>query len=597
MKHAERRVVDASVLDRVARHARGAVEEGADVRLVSAVTALYGVALDPADRVIAHPAALAACRAVRDRLGVAEHPLVASESAAATLLAAATRRHVDLHFGARPAARFVGILGAAELDEAFFTLLRRHVDDGAGRVLLVLEARDGVRLRLEQAGCTVRELRFGPRLQAAFDECPALETWLRLLPPDRLRDLGRSLAADHGELRLALLDGAPVPVWSFVGALSDGELARLLGDLGGDDVASLVSALDQLASSDVAALLVHAGISGRARLAEEDPAPAEGWPAPTDPARAWGVRPLGPDPWPATVPTATGAGANHPTSTRAAFLRSLRALERDPALSGHLVLADEAVGPTVAALEQLGLAREISGQPLLAVGVVDRPSSVAEAALAAASGSRFVLAGPESAIDVADLTLLEPAYAVCVDWLLCAALADIGGPGPGAVHVRVGRRPLDQAPFAAARARVGDAVLRRQVLSGAYRLVDGGSGPGPAVQIAACGATLPEAVAAADELADEGVRVHLVDVVSPDLVYAAWQRALRDGIRTATTPSLPGVLRQAFDPGVPVVTVHDAAPYALGWLGSALGVTAVAVPATDLDAGSILNAALAALSL
>ena len=599
MKHAERRVVDAPVLDRVAQHARASVEPGAGTGLVAALTALYGAVLEPADRVMVHPDALSAARAVRDGLGVAGHPIVASGAPAATLLAAAARRHVDQHFGARPPARFVGVLGRADLDDDFFTLVRRHVEEGASPVLLVLEARDGVPTRLEQAGCRVNEVRFGPRLLTAFLDCPELEAWLRLLPPDRLRDLGRGLAADDGELRLSLLDGAPVPVWSYVGRLSDAKLAALLGDLGGDDQDALLEAYAEAAGAraPVSAVVVHPAPRGPVEPVDPVPLPADLWPSLAERATGLSRLPLGPDPWRAVVPTATGASANHPTSTRAAFLRSLRSLERESALSGHLVVADASVGPTVPALEQLGLAREVSGQPLLAVGVVDSLASVAEASLAAASGSRFVLAGEESAVGVASLTLLEPAYAVAVDWLLCAALAEIAEEGRGAVHLRVTRRPIDQRPFAAARERLGDAVLRRQVLSGAYRLLDGGTGSGPAVQLAATGPTLPEAVAAATELAEEGVRVHLVDVVSPDLVHTAWQRTLRYGIRTATTPALAGVLRQAFEPGLPVVTAHDVAPHSLGWLGSALGVPAVAVPATDLDSGSLVNAALAALSL
>jgi pyruvate dehydrogenase E1 component len=62
----------------------------------------------------------------------------------------------------------------------------------------------------------------------------------------------------------------------------------------------------------------------------------------------------------------------------------------------------------------------------------------------------------------------------------------------------------------------------------------------------------------------------------------------------------------------PVVTVHDAASHTMSWLGSALGVPAVSLGVDtfgqsgavsdlyrvhDLDAGSIVNAALAALSL
>ncbi|MFZ1374314.1 MAG: pyruvate dehydrogenase, partial [Nostocoides sp.] len=126
------------------------------------------------------------------------------------------------------------------------------------------------------------------------------------------------------------------------------------------------------------------------------------------------------------------------------------------------------------------------------------------------------------------------------------------------------------------------------------------------------GAVLPEVLAAAAELQEEGIAAHVIDLTSADRLYAAWQRTLRQGIRTATTPSIPGALRAAFDLSAPVVTVHDASSHALAWLGSALGVPCVPLgvdtfgqsgtvadlyAANDLTPGSIVNAALAALAL
>ena len=182
------------------------------------------------------------------------------------------------------------------------------------------------------------------------------------------------------------------------------------------------------------------------------------------------------------------------------------------------------------------------------------------------------------------MTFVEPAYAASLDWLLCDALGQIaGGSAPaataapaedGAYYFRLSTRPIDQAPFEAARARLGDAVLRRQVVAGAYRLVDAHQAyphlaDAPVVQLAASGAVLPEVLAAAAELADEGIAAHVVDVTSLDRLYRAWQRTLRQGVRTATVPSVPGALRSAFADRVPVVTVHDAASHAMAWLGSA----------------------------
>ncbi len=289
-------------------------------------------------------------------------------------------------------------------------------------------------------------------------------------------------------------------------------------------------------------------------------------------------------------------------------------------------------------LGQLGLSWDLSDQPLLPVGTLYDPfvlRGLDALVYATYNGARFVVAGTPSGVTLAPeggahqstitasvglelpgLTLIEPAYATSLDWLLCAALASVASAGVedgGAYYMRLSTRPLDQAPFEAARARLGDAILRRQVLAGAYRLVDAGAAPGvPRVQIAASGAVLPEALEAAAELAEEGVLAHVIDVTSVDRLYAAWQRTLRQGIRTATTPSEPGALRAAFDRSAPLVTVHDASSHTMAWFGSALGVPAVSLgvdsfgqsgtvadlyAAHDLTAGSVVNAALAALAL
>jgi pyruvate dehydrogenase E1 component len=308
-------------------------------------------------------------------------------------------------------------------------------------------------------------------------------------------------------------------------------------------------------------------------------------------------------------------------------------------------------------LGQLGLAWDLSDQLLLPVGTVYDPfvlRGLDAFIYSAYSGARFVVAGTPSGVTLApeggahqstitasvglelpNVTFLEPAYAVALDWLLCGALQSVaatagGPPGSGlagrepaetgSYYFRLTTRGIDQQPFQTARDRLGDAILRRQVLAGAYRLVDatrtadGGSEAegAPPVYLVGVGAVMPEVLAAAAELADEGIAATVVDVTSPDRLYRAWQRTLRQGVRTATAPSIPGALRSAFPERAPVVTVHDAASHTMSWLGSALGVPAVSLGvdafgqsgsvadlyrAHDLDSGSIVNAALAALSL
>jgi pyruvate dehydrogenase E1 component len=303
-------------------------------------------------------------------------------------------------------------------------------------------------------------------------------------------------------------------------------------------------------------------------------------------------------------------------------------------------------------LGQLGLTWDLSDQPLLPVGTVYDPfvlRGLDAFIYSVYSGARFVVAGTPSGVTLApeggahqstitasvgmelpNVTFIEPAYAVALDWLLCGALQSVaaagnqisrhGAPGTGpsetgSYYFRLTTRGIDQQPFQAARDRLGDAILRRQVLAGAYRLVDAAAeaaDSAPPVYLVGCGAVLPEVLQAAAELADEGIAATVVDVTSADRLYRAWQRTLRQGVRTATAPSIPGALRSAFPDRAPVVTVHDAASHTMSWLGSALGVPAVSLGvdsfgqsgavadlyrAHDLDAGSIVNAALAALSL
>jgi pyruvate dehydrogenase E1 component len=305
-------------------------------------------------------------------------------------------------------------------------------------------------------------------------------------------------------------------------------------------------------------------------------------------------------------------------------------------------------------LGQLGLSFDLSEQQLLPIGTLYDPfvlRGLDAFVYSVYSESRFIVAGTPSGVTLApeggahqstitasvgmelpNVTLMEPAFATALDWQICFALSHIADPGKGGVHgdpekgsyyFRLTTRPIDQAPFEEAKTRIGEAMLRRQVIAGAYSLMQLGAESGssdlnsdnaipPRVQIAAVGAVMPEAIAAAHDLASEGISVNLVDITSADRLYGSWQRTIRQGIRTATTPSIPGALRAAFDLTAPVVTVHDASSHALAWLGSALGVPCVSLGVDrfgqsgtvadlyeehDLTSGSIVNGALAALTL
>jgi pyruvate dehydrogenase E1 component len=303
-------------------------------------------------------------------------------------------------------------------------------------------------------------------------------------------------------------------------------------------------------------------------------------------------------------------------------------------------------------LAMLGLSDDHSNQPLIPIGTVYDPfvlRGLDAFIYGVYSGAKFIVAGtpsgitlapeggahqstitPSVGIEIPGVVLMEPTYVQALDWLLCDSISHVAGiksnttpqlrPSELAFYFRLTTRPVDQSPFNAARERLGDAVLRSQVLAGAYRLIDGRQAGGemvdklsaPVVHLVGMGSVMPEVLLAAAELASEGVIAHVIDVTSPGRLYSSWQRTIKQGIRTARTPSFPGSLRTIFGERAPIVSIHDGASHAMAWLGSAVGMPQVAMGVDsfgqsgtiqdlyklhDLDHGSIVNGALAVLSL
>lgn len=285
-------------------------------------------------------------------------------------------------------------------------------------------------------------------------------------------------------------------------------------------------------------------------------------------------------------------------------------------------------------LGQLGMTWDLSRQPLLPIGTVYDPficRGLDAMIYASYSGARFVIVGTPSGITLASeggahqstitpsigvelpgVTLFEPAYAGALDWILRDVLRSIAsGEADSSAYLRLSTRPINNEPFELARQRYGDDELRRMVLAGGYQLLETGNPGDPAVCLAASGAVLPEVLAAAAELGDEGIRARVVDVTSLSRLFMTWRGELQGAFRRARTPVVPPHMRTLFDCG-PIITVHDASSHAMAWLGSAMGVPCVPVGVDsfgqtgrveelyelhDLTPGHIVNAALAALSM
>ena len=324
------------------------------------------------------------------------------------------------------------------------------------------------------------------------------------------------------------------------------------------------------------------------------------------------------------------AGVFHPEA-QPDFLGEDRLLRWKQSAAGHHIELGISEMNLFLLLHALGLGHELHGTHLLPIGTVYDPfvcRGLDALVYALYSGARFVVAGtpagislapeggahqssitPSIGLELPGLTYAEPAFATALDWLLCDGLRRLSDPDGTSLYVRLSTRPVDQSPFAAVRSRLGDDRLRRDVLAGGYRLREPVDRPAEVV-LATCGAVVPEVLAAAEMLDDEGLPALVLDLTSSDRLYREWRTELRDASRSARPAAPTHQLARLLTPQerhLPIVTVHDAASHHLTWLAGVFGARVLPVGVDefgqsgsipdlyrvfDLSAEQIVNAAL-----
>ena len=250
-------------------------------------------------------------------------------------------------------------------------------------------------------------------------------------------------------------------------------------------------------------------------------------------------------------------------------------------------------------LASLGLSREINGTLLFPVGTVYDvflKRGLDMLANGIYSNSRFILVGTPSGVTLSpeggahqsfltpmlglgfpDLHAYEPAYARELEVLMCWALEQLQQREEGrSVYLRLSTNPLPQPTLEPTPA------WRRCVIEGGYWLRDcrgeADYASRPRFNLISTGVMAAQALAAADQLADEGIYANVIHVSSADRLYQDWRR-----FATAPAPPAEGpYLYELIPPAerLPTVSVIDGHPLTLQWLGEALGVPQVALGVT-----------------
>jgi pyruvate dehydrogenase E1 component len=209
------------------------------------------------------------------------------------------------------------------------------------------------------------------------------------------------------------------------------------------------------------------------------------------------------------------------------------------------------------ALEPWSFGIYAGGQSIL----VGTPSGVS---LAPEGGAHQSITTPSIGIEQPGCVTYEPAFAVDTEWCLLASLARLGQPDGSSAYLRLSTRPVSQKLAEIPADPAARERRRRQVVAGAYPLR---RSPGaPAVTIAVMGAAVPEALAAAERLAEIGTQADVICVTSPGLLF----RALRARQGPGAGSGEPWILEQAFPAAraTPLVTVLDGHPHTLSFLAT-----------------------------
>ncbi|WP_181764450.1 transketolase-like TK C-terminal-containing protein [Streptomyces albidus (ex Kaewkla and Franco 2022)] len=245
------------------------------------------------------------------------------------------------------------------------------------------------------------------------------------------------------------------------------------------------------------------------------------------------------------------------------------------------------------ALEPWSFGMYAGGQSIL----VGTPSGVS---LAPEGGAHQSVITPSIGLEQPGCTAYEPAFAVDMEWCLLAGLACLGKPGGNSTYLRLSTRTVDQSLAAVPGDPAARERRRKQTVAGGYMLRRHSD---PSLTIAATGAMVPEALAAAERLDELGVGADVVCVTSPDLLFRAVRA--RQGLQEGSD----WILEQLFphERARPLVTVLDGHPHTLAFLAGinhvpsrSLGVTGFGQCGTladvhrhhGIDADGIIGAAL-----
>tara|TARA_B110000014_G_C19709565_1_gene371175 strand:- start:14 stop:601 length:588 start_codon:yes stop_codon:yes gene_type:complete len=142
-------------------------------------------------------------------------------------------------------------------------------------------------------------------------------------------------------------------------------------------------------------------------------------------------------------------------------------------------------------------------------------------------------------------------------------------------YLRLSTRRIDQTLFNLPNDSESRENLRKQVISGAYLIIDRRNDikydvDSNVVNVFASGTMVPEAIKASNKLLEEGLFANVINVTGAGPLYRSFQSSTNAMIKGENSNLFINNILSSNDTKAPIVSIVDAHSHSLAWLGGAL---------------------------
>ena len=247
-------------------------------------------------------------------------------------------------------------------------------------------------------------------------------------------------------------------------------------------------------------------------------------------------------------------------------------------------------------LGQLGLSYEIENQILFPIGTVYDPfvrRGLDAFFQGIYSGAKFIVVGtpsgvslspeggahqsiitPSIGIELPEVDFYEPCFAQELEWIILNSMEKILARDKS-TYLRLSTRRIDQSLFSMPDDFESREILRKQIISGAYLIIDRRDDIKydvnlNVVNIFASGVMVPEAIKASNKLIEEGLFANVINVTGAGPLYRSFQASTNAIFEGGNSNLFINNILSSDDTKAPIVSIVDGHSHSLAWLGGAL---------------------------